>query len=146
MISFLKKSSLFKSFQKRTSGGIFSFLPIFLLILIPKCPFCVAAYFGFFLLFWDLQEMGPFFAHIKMILVGLIFLSILSAYKGKRTLFALILVSLCGLFIALANYSNLSILPNYFFYLILFFAIWYNGNFSFVIKYIKEREFLKTDN
>ncbi|MEN0051805.1 MAG: hypothetical protein AAF806_32365 [Bacteroidota bacterium] len=70
--------------QPSAKSGIMSVLSTVLIILIPKCPFCIAAYTGAFMLFFDIDNktLFPYFQHAKPILGIIILLLINSSCRN----------------------------------------------------------------
>ena len=80
----VKKTTSFKN-------GFMSFVSSALIIILPKCPFCVAAYSGAILMFFNIenQVLVPFFFHGKPFLGFTIILLILLNYTKEKSKIAL---------------------------------------------------------
>ena len=61
------------------AGGSMSLLSTMLLILLPKCPFCFAAYLSAMALFFDIEneQMVPYLTHAKPLL-GIVIISLMT--------------------------------------------------------------------
>ena len=66
--------------------GFMSILTTSLMIILPKCPFCIAAYSGALLMFFDVDNMAlvPIFTHLKPFLgFSILVLIVLNFKKDK---------------------------------------------------------------
>lgn len=125
--------------KSKSSVGGASFLTTLLLILIPKCPFCVMAYSGAILMFFDVKNSAimPYVVHFKPVLGALVILLILFNYKGRKTLLSLLIAGLAMTFLVFATYFYNSILPDWVLYAAFLFAAWYNGNFNYFYRFLR---------
>jgi len=124
-----------------TKGSqILSATSTLLLILVPKCPFCIMAYSTTFVFFLDMEyaTVYPVFGLFKPVLIGLILFSILINFRGKRTLWAVAIITLSSFSILLGHYSNLQLIDDRVAVFLIFIGCWVNGNFIFVIRWIKD--------
>ncbi|WP_224491619.1 hypothetical protein [Robertkochia flava] len=128
----VKKAPSFKS-------GFMSFLSTALIIIIPKCPFCIAAYAGSLLLFFDIEIMAlqPVVDHGKPVLGLIIICLIAFNYNVKKSKVALGIAITAFAILLLATYANIHLLPEWLIYLAFFFAAWYNGNFKYFYSFLK---------
>ena len=71
----VKKTTSFKN-------GFMSFVSSALIIILPKCPFCVAAYSGAILMFFNIENevLVPFFFHGKPFLGYNYFINFIKLY------------------------------------------------------------------
>jgi len=132
--------------QPSAKNGIMSFLSTLLIILIPKCPFCIAAYTGAFMLFFDIDNktLFPYFQHAKPVLGIIILLLIAFNYNPKKSKVALAIVSVALSLLLASTYLQIYILPDGLVYIGFFFAAWYNGNFRYFYRYIKSLKWFQT--
>ena len=88
------KSKPILTIDKKPSkkGGFLSFVSAALIILLPKCPFCIAAYSGAFMMFYevDAASLAPIFTHVKPLLGLFVLTSILMNFKGKKSKIAVV--------------------------------------------------------
>ena len=134
----IKKEPSFKS-------GIFSFLSSLLIIILPKCPFCVAAYSGAILMFFDIENKAliPIFFHGKPVLGLIIILLIAFNYNKKKSKIALGVAGLAFVVLLLSTYKNIVLAPDGVIYAAFLFAAWYNGNFKYFYNFLIKRLFKK---
>ena len=121
------------------AGGSMSLLSTMLLILLPKCPFCFAAYLSAMALFFDIEneQMVPYLTHAKPLLGIVIISLILLNQRGRRTLIALGIATVAMVFLVLKTYYSTDVLPDWLIYIAFFFSIWYNGNFKYFYRFIR---------
>tara|TARA_B100000945_G_C20377923_1_gene595605 strand:- start:693 stop:1157 length:465 start_codon:yes stop_codon:yes gene_type:complete len=132
-----KKISSKKTWKFNTSENA-SFFTSILLILVPKCPYCILAYSSSILLFLDIETspLIPIMSHFKPLLGGLTLLIIYFNYKGKKTIISLSLGSIAMIFLLISSYSSLLIFQDWLIYSIFIFSVWYNANFIFFKNFI----------
>lgn len=120
-------------------NGIISFFSTALMIILPKCPLCIAAYSGAALMFYDIDNaaIAPFFQHVKPLLGLMVLGSILLNFKGRKSQIATFAVLIAFTFLLLETYFNITLFPNWMIYSAFFFGAWYNGNFEYFIRYVK---------
>ena len=120
-------------------SGFISFLSTALIIILPKCPFCIAAYSGAFLMFYEVDNaaLAPIFLHLKPLLGLFILGSILLNFKGRKSWIASIIVLIAFIFLFLETYFQIQIIPNWSIYSAFFFGAWYNGNFEYFYRFLK---------
>lgn len=120
-------------------NGFFSFLTTALIILLPKCPFCIAAYSGAFIMFFEIDNavLAPIYLHLKPVLGLFVLGSILFNFKGKKSQIATLIVSTAFIFLLLETYGNISVMPNWIIYSAFFFGAWFNGNFEYFYRFLK---------
>ena len=134
----IKKEPSFKS-------GLMSFLSTALIIVLPKCPFCVAAYSGAILMFFDIENeaLTPLFLHGKPVL-GLVIIALIAFnYNAKKSKIALTVSILAFVLLLLSTYGNISLVPNWVLYLGFLFGAWYNGNFRYFYNFLKSSRLAK---
>ena len=121
------------------AGGSMSLLSTMLLILLPKCPFCFAAYLSAMALFFDIEneQMVPYLTHAKPLLGIVIISLILLNQRGRRTLIALGIATVAMVFLVLKTYYSTDVLPDWLIYIAFFFSIWYNGNFKYFYRFVR---------
>lgn len=121
------------------TGGSMSLLSTMLLILLPKCPFCFAAYLSAMALFFDVEneQLVPYLTHAKPFLGIIIISLILLNRRGRRTLIALGIATMAMVFLILKTYYSTDLLPDWIVYLAFFFSIWYNGNFKYFYRFVR---------
>lgn len=122
-------------------GGFLSIMSTILLIILPKCPFCIAAYSGALLMFFDIDNSAliPFFEHLKPLLGISIWILIILNYKKNKTPVAISLASIALIVLLGDVYWNLTLVNNNYIYLIFLFASWYNGNFKSFYSFLKNK-------
>lgn len=127
--------------KKINAGDGASFLTTILLILAPKCPFCVMAYTGSLLMFFDIKQTAimPYVAHFKPTLGALVIVIIAINYKGRKTMISLAIGCMALILLLLANYAYTPILSEWLLYAAFFFAAWYNGNFQYFYRFLKKQ-------
>jgi len=112
-----------------------------LLILAPKCPYCVLAYTSSILLFLDIENsfLLPYTPHYKTILGTIIFLIICYNYKGFKTLISITISGIALILLITTNYFSSFLIPDGFVYFIFLFAAWYNGNFFYFKSFLQKK-------
>jgi len=127
--------------EKTPSGrnGFISFLSTALIIILPKCPFCIAAYSGAFLMFFEVDNAAlvPVFLHLKPLLGLLVLASILLNFKGRKSRISILIVALAFGFLLVTTYTKVYLIPNWVIYSAFFFGAWYNGNFEYFYRFLK---------
>ena len=128
---------------KRTpskKNGFLSFLSTALIIILPKCPFCIAAYSGALFMFYevDAAALAPVYVHLKPLLGMLVTATIAMNYKGRKSQVALAIVLVSMLFLLLDTYANIHLLPAWVIYSAFFAGAWYNGNFEYFYRFLKK--------
>ena len=120
-------------------NGFISFFSTALLILLPKCPFCIAAYSGAFMMFFELDNaaLAPVLLHLKPLLGLFVLGSIIFNYKGKKSQTAILIVSSAFVLLLLETYGHISLLPIWIIYTAFLFGAWVNGNFEYFYRYLK---------
>jgi hypothetical protein len=83
--------------------------------------------------------MQPILHHAKPILGMLIIIMILMNDKGKKTLVSALIASIAVGATILENYYQLTLLPTWLIYSMLFFAIWHNGNFVNFFRFLRSQ-------
>lgn len=124
------------------ANGSISFLSTLLLILIPKCPLCMTAYMSALVLFFDIEytTLVPVLLHTKPVMGLIIIAMILLNRKDKRTWVALGIALIAQSFLLLKTYFGMMLaLPDWTLYTAFIFAIWYNGNFRYFYRFIRNR-------
>lgn len=118
-----------KSYSKLTS-----WLPAFIIAILPKCPFCIMAYSGAMsmcsgkMLFPNADTYSSYFI-LGLSLVVL--LGVLLNQKGKTTWIAVGITSLGILLLFISQFYNISETLYYTAVGLLFFGIWFNGSFKY---------------
>lgn len=114
-----------------------SWIPPILMVLLPKCPFCIMAYSGAMslcsgkMLYPNANSLS---SYIFIFLSLCVLLSIYLNYKGRTTWVALG-ISIIGVIVLFI--SQFALISQGLFYTstaILFFGIWYNGSFHYVYR------------
>ena len=128
-------------------GGWLSFVSAALIIVLPKCPFCIAAYSGAMMMFYEVDSasLAPIFMHLKPLLGLLVLTSILLNFKGKKSKIAVSITVASFVFLLLEVYANVHLIPTWIVYLGFFFGAWYNGNFVHFYRFVKSRKNKVTD-
>ncbi|MBK7372007.1 MAG: hypothetical protein IPJ09_11305 [Saprospiraceae bacterium] len=129
------------------SSGLWGTL---LLILLPKCPFCVLAYSSTIALCSaspDLSMNDDF--HYAIWLVGIsgvaIAISLIMKYKGSKTLIAMLVVGI-GLLVTMMSILNRAAFIQYYTGVILItLGTWFNGSMFSFIKFIFQKFNLALD-
>ena len=121
------------------AGGSMSLLSTMLLILLPKCPLCFAAYLSAMALFFDVEneQLVPILIHAKPLLGVIIIALILFNQRGRRTWIALGLAITAMVFLVVQTYFDTALLPDWIIYTAFFFSIWYNGNFKYFYLFVR---------
>ena len=121
--------------------GFLSIISTILLIILPKCPFCIAAYSSALLLFFDIDNVTiiPFLTHLKPFLGALIWVLIILNYKKEKSPLAITLASIALIVLFFNVYWNMFLVSNNYIYLIFLFAAWYNGNFKSFYYYLRDK-------
>jgi len=122
------------------ANGSMSFLSSILLILIPKCPLCMTAYMSAMVLFFDIEydTLVPVLLHTKPVMGLLIITMILMNRKDKRTLISLSIAAVALTLLVSKTYFGIALfMPDWLIYVAFIFAIWYNGNFQYFIKFLR---------
>lgn len=99
----------------------------------------MTAYMSAMVLYFDIEyaTLVPMLHNTKPVMGILIILMIVLRRKDKRTLVSLGIAG-AGLFLIILNtYYNIVLVPNWIVYTAFVFAIWYNGNFQYFIKFLK---------
>ncbi len=122
-------------------GGILSFISAALIILLPKCPFCIAAYSGAVMMFYevDAASLAPIFTHVKPLLGLLVLTSILLNFKGKKSKIAVSITAAAFTLLLLEVYFNIHLIPTWIVYAGFFFGAWYNGNFVHFYRFLQSK-------
>ena len=120
-------------------NGLISFLSTALIIILPKCPFCIAAYSGAALMFYDIDyaTIAPFFKHVKPLLGLLVMGSIAMNFKGRKSRIATFVVLVALILLLLETYFNIQLIQNWMIYSAFFFGAWYNGNFEYFVRFLR---------
>ena len=89
-------------------GGWLSFVSAALIIVLPKCPFCIAAYSGAMMMFYEVDSasLAPIFMHLKPLLGLLVLTSILLNFKGKKSKIAVSITVVAFALLLLEVYAN----------------------------------------
>lgn len=122
-------------------SGFISFLSTALIILLPKCPFCIAAYSGAFMMFFEIDSsrLAPIYMHLKPVLGLFILGSIFLNYKGRKSQIALFIGLSAFLFLVLETYFGIYAIPNWIIYSAFLFSAWFNGNFEYFFRFLKPK-------
>ena len=138
------KSKPLLTIEKKPSkkGGFLSFISAALIILLPKCPFCIAAYSGAFMMFYEVDSasLAPIFTHLKPLLGLFVLTSILLNFKGRKSKVAVVITSIAFSLLLLEVYLNFHVIPTWIIYLGFFFGAWYNGNFVHFYRFLKPKK------
>lgn len=128
-------------------GGFLSFVSAALIILLPKCPFCIAAYSGAFMMFYEVDSasLAPIFTHIKPILGLFVLTSILLNFKGRKSKVAVMITAASFSLLLLEVYLNIHVIPTWIIYLGFFLGAWYNGNFVHFYRFLKSKKSRATE-
>lgn len=131
--------------QKTVSGAKkqVGLLTTILLIILPKCPFCLMAYSSTLMLCGEAGVVSDQITHtssitifILSLLCFVVLLSILLNYQGARTIYALLLTA-TGCFLIFYSACIRGGLPLYYSGIsFLFIAMWLNANLQFLINRI----------
>lgn len=124
-----EQKSTVQSVQKGT------WLSALLIILLPKCPFCVMAYSGAVTLcsgkmYPNSQSESVYFIFGLSLLI---LIGIALNYKGTRTIYSLLLATVGILFMMLSQVYWFSSAGYYSSVLIIVIAIWNNGSLHFLL-------------
>lgn len=138
------KSKPILTIDKKPSkkGGFLSFMSAALIILLPKCPFCIAAYSGALVMFYEVDSasLAPIFTHLKPLLGLLVLTSILLNFKGRKSKVAVVITAVAFALLLLEVYLNFHVIPTWIIYLGFFFGAWYNGNFVHFYRFLKSKK------
>lgn len=125
------------------ANGSMSFLSTLLLILIPKCPLCLTAYMSAMVLFFDVEysTLVPVLLHTKPLMGLLIITMILLNRKDRRTVTSLAVAGFAFTILLLKTYFGSALfVADWILYIAFTFAIWYNGNFQYFLRFIRNRK------
>ena len=114
-----------------------SWLPAFLLAILPKCPFCIMAYSGAVTMCSGnslYPHAGSYMSYITTLLGVLILIGIGFNYKGRRTLIALAIALSAIALIIISQFFWLSAVSYYLGSGLLFLSIWYNGSLPYFVR------------
>ena len=138
------KSKPILTIDKKPSkkGGFLSFISAALIILLPKCPFCIAAYSGALVMFYEVDSasLAPIFTHLKPLLGLLVLTSILLNFKGRKSKVAVVITAVAFTLLLLEVYLNMHLIPTWIIYLGFFLGAWYNGNFVHFYRFLKSKK------
>jgi hypothetical protein len=138
------KSKPILTIDKKPSkkGGFLSFISAALIILLPKCPFCIAAYSGALVMFYevDSSSLAPIFTHLKPLLGLFVLTSILLNFKGRKSKVAVVITAVAFTLLLLEVYLNMHLIPTWIIYLGFFLGAWYNGNFVHFYRFLKSKK------
>lgn len=122
--------------KKLQSGSLLakisSWAPVLTVAILPKCPFCLMAYSGAVSLCSGnmlFPNASTWASYLTVALALIVFLSIALNRKGRRTWFALGLVTIGILLLVAGQFYFISQTNYYLGVLFLFFGIWLNGSF-----------------
>lgn len=120
--------------------GFSSFITTVFIVLLPKCPLCIAAYSGAILLFFDMDisELSTAYIHVKPILGVIILFLILVNRKGKRTVYASVVALLALLLLVTLTYLDSNVISEWLIYVLFIFSIWLNGNLAYFIQFLRK--------
>ena len=128
-----------KNFNKARSASVLS---TFLLILLPKCPFCVMAYSSAITICGghDMYLMSNnWVSFVPLFLALFINLMLLSNWRGQRTILAIIVAMIGFTLILLIHQLMLS--PDFYNFGagLLLLGIWLNGSFISVLNRVRKK-------
>jgi len=124
-------------------SSIKRFIPAFILVILPKCPFCIMAYSGALSLCSGTKmypHAGGWESVLIILIAAFIGLSILMNRRGVRTYiaFGVTVLGICSILIS--QYFFISQISYYLGVFLLFFGIWINGSFLYVYRrYLSSR-------
>jgi hypothetical protein len=122
----------------KSLGGLASLL----IVILPKCPFCILAYSSAVTLCsgTKLYNHSPAWTSwISIALAGFILLTLLWNYKGYRTLLAIALAFLGSALVLSSELYTGELGTYYAGAVLLLFGIWVNGSFRYVVAQFKKR-------
>ncbi|MEL6536661.1 MAG: hypothetical protein AAFQ98_14680 [Bacteroidota bacterium] len=128
--------------KKRQANGGTSLVSLLLVVILPKCPFCIMAYTsaitmcGGPAMYW---QSNNWVSYIPLVLSVVILAMILLNWRGIRTWFALAM-AMAGAFLILSTHQ-LWLSPTYYSWGsgLLFVAIWANGSFMSFMNILRKR-------
>jgi CHASE2 domain-containing sensor protein len=123
-------------------GKLWSGLAGLLIVILPKCPFCILAYSSAVTLCsgTKLYNHSPAWTSwISIGLAGFILLTLLWNYKGSRTLLAIALAFLGSALVLSSELYTGELATYYAGAVLLLFGIWVNGSFRYVVAQFKKR-------
>lgn len=126
----------------RIKNPHYSFLSTLLIVLLPKCPFCVMAYTSAITMCGAGSMTGYstlWTSYISICLALLTFLIVAWNYKGKKTILACLLILTGSLFIIQSELYSGLLTGYYWGSAMLFVGIWVNGNFSYFVRLVALR-------
>jgi len=119
-----------------------SWLPAFIIAILPKCPFCIMAYSGAMSLCSGrtlYPNAGTSSSYLIVGLSILVLASIAFNHKGRKTSIAIFLSLLGIISLISSQFIFINQVPYYIGVGLLFFGIWYNGSFSFFYRKYRSR-------
>ena len=131
-----------KSSEKPNVVERSSWLSAFLVIIIPKCPFCVMAYTSAITMCGGTDMYfteNNWVSYIPVLLGAVIIALLIANYRGARTIYALSIAAL-GLVLIMLTHQVI-IEASYYTYgtILLILAIWMNGSLMSIISKIEKR-------
>lgn len=121
----------------RIKNPHYPFLSSLLIVLIPKCPFCIMAYTSAITVCSAKSMSGyspQWTSWISICLAMVTFLIVAWNYKGRKTLLACALI-LTGILLIVRSELVTGVLTGYCWgSVLLFVGVWVNGNLSYVVK------------
>lgn len=127
----------------RTKNPHYPLLSTLLIVLLPKCPFCLLAYTSAITMcsVKSLTQHAPQWTSYISIGLSVVTLLIVALnYKGMKTLVACLLILMgSSLIVQSELYSGL--LTGYYWgCALVFLGVWVNGNFSYVVRILTSRK------
>lgn len=126
----------------RIKNPHYPFLSTLLIVLLPKCPFCIMAYTSAITMCSakSLSQHSPqWTSYISISLALLTLLIVAWNYKGKKTIVACLLIMIGSLFIVQSELHSGLLRGYYWGSAMLFAGVWVNGNFSYVVRLFTSR-------
>lgn len=120
--------------REKTGNDIYSIMSGVFIALIPKCPYCILAYSSAITMCsgTKLYSHSPSWTSYFLLVLAVLTLSlIIFNYKGKRTIVAIILVTLGSLLMLVSQFYIFDITYYYLGTILLLFGVWVNASFRF---------------
>ncbi len=131
---------------KRVKATGSSWVSAVLIIIIPKCPFCIMAYSSAITMCGgpDMYMQGNnWVSYIPIFLAVFIIVMLLLNYRDVRTKYAIAMAFIGLIFVLLTHQTILTSTFYYYGTVLLMFSIWLNGSLFSLLRKLKSKSFFK---